>query len=291
MPNRIIRAGINRSERVNQLGFAEEVFYRRLLNEVDDHGLFDARPSILRAALFPLRLDRVREADISRWTAICQKAGLIVLYEAGGKQYLKVLDTRWQARSAPKYPLPPENLPSQADENACEQLQTIDNNCSQLAPYSYSDTESNTGANNSTPASKPKPASRPPDEEMRLLVVCCELSPRTMSYPALSKLDTSLEEMRGVNFPFALLPDFRRWWDECDWRGQKGQPPTIEQVRSEWGRFETWRGQSSNVVPITQKKQFCGDCNYGWLPPDESKGETRAKYCPCVAQRQEAKAG
>jgi hypothetical protein len=115
MPNRIIREGIITSDRVEQLDPASEVFYRRLLNKVDDHGLYDARPSILRANLYPLRIDRVREADISRWMAACQKAGLIVFYEAGGKPFLKVLNTNWQVRSEPKYPPP-------TDENICEQL-------------------------------------------------------------------------------------------------------------------------------------------------------------------------
>lgn len=71
---------------------------------------------MLRASLFPLRVDRVREADISRWIAACEKAGLIVLYEAGGKPYLKMLDTRWEARSKPKHPIPPGN--------GCLQLET-----------------------------------------------------------------------------------------------------------------------------------------------------------------------
>jgi hypothetical protein len=116
MPTRLVREGIITSESVDLLEPAEEVFYRRLMNKVDDHGLYDARPSILRAALFPLRLDRVREADISRWMAACQKAGLIVLYEAAGKQLLCLLKTGWDKRSKPKYPLPPEN--------SCKQLQT-----------------------------------------------------------------------------------------------------------------------------------------------------------------------
>jgi hypothetical protein len=109
MPVRLLREGILDSERVDQLDYAAEVFYRRLMSKVDDHGLYDARPSILRAYLYPLRNDRVREADISRWMAACQKAGLIVLYEAGGKPYLKMLDTGWQTRSEPKYPLPTAN--------------------------------------------------------------------------------------------------------------------------------------------------------------------------------------
>lgn len=113
MPTRLVREGIINSDRINQLDWAAEVFYRRLLNKVDDHGLFDARPSVLRTSLYPLRVDRVREADCIRWLAECEKAGLIVLYESDGKPFLKVLDTRWQTRSEPKYPQPPANKCSQ----------------------------------------------------------------------------------------------------------------------------------------------------------------------------------
>lgn len=116
MPTRLLREGILKSERVDALDFASEVFYRRLMSKVDDHGLYDARPSVLRADLYPLRLDRVREADITRWIAICEKAGLIALYQSGGKPYLQMLDTRWQTRAEPRFPLPPEN--------SCKQLQT-----------------------------------------------------------------------------------------------------------------------------------------------------------------------
>lgn len=102
------------SERVDQLDAAAEVFYRRLMSKVDDHGLYDARPSILRASLYPLRVDRVREADIARWIAACEKAGVIALYQHDGKPYLQMIDTRWTARSEPKYPL-------RTVENTCVQ--------------------------------------------------------------------------------------------------------------------------------------------------------------------------
>jgi hypothetical protein len=106
LPNRIVREGILTSDRIDQLDAAAEVFYRRLMSKVDDHGLYDARPSILRSSLYPLRVDRVREADITRWIAACEKAGVIALYEHQGKPLLQMLDTRWAARSEPKYPLP-----------------------------------------------------------------------------------------------------------------------------------------------------------------------------------------
>lgn len=126
MPSRLVREDILTSERVDKLDAAAEVFYRRLLSKVDDYGLYDARPSILRSYLFPLRVDRVREADLSRWIAACVKAGLLALYEHDGRPFMQVLRTRWQARSEPKYPLPPwgKGEPPQAAENSCSQAKT-----------------------------------------------------------------------------------------------------------------------------------------------------------------------
>lgn len=117
MPSRLLREGILSSERVDLLDAAAEVFYRRLMSKVDDHGLYDGRPSILRSSLYPLRVDRVREADITRWIAACEKAGVIALYAHDGKPYLQMVDTRWVARSEPKYPKP-------SPENGCAQPQT-----------------------------------------------------------------------------------------------------------------------------------------------------------------------
>jgi hypothetical protein len=135
MPTRILREGILTSDRVDQLDWPAEVFYRRLMSKVDDHGLYDARPSMLRATLYPLRVDRVREADISRWMATCQKAGLIVLYEAGGKSFLKMLYTRWEKRGAAKYPQPPPECEQPlATENSCTQPLTVGNSCTQPFP-------------------------------------------------------------------------------------------------------------------------------------------------------------
>lgn len=118
MPNRIIRETILTSDKVDSLDPPAEVFYRRLLSKVDDYGRYDARPSILRASLFPLRIDRVREADCTRWLAACEKAGLIALYQHDGKPYVEVKNTGWVARSPSKFPDP------KAFANICAQAQT-----------------------------------------------------------------------------------------------------------------------------------------------------------------------
>lgn len=113
MPTRLLREGILTSERVNQLEPAAEVFYRRLMSKVDDHGLFDARSSILRTQLFPLRVDKVTESDCEQWLTDCINAELLIVYQSHGKPFLQMKDTNWQLRSKPKYELP---------INGCKQL-------------------------------------------------------------------------------------------------------------------------------------------------------------------------
>jgi hypothetical protein len=112
MPGRYLREGFLTSEAVNRLDAAEERFYRRLMSVVDDFGRFDGRPAIVRAACFPLLLDKVREADVQRWMAACQKAGLIVLYEHETKPYLKLLNLGEPRAEKSKYPPHPGEIGS-----------------------------------------------------------------------------------------------------------------------------------------------------------------------------------
>lgn len=111
MPNRILREGILSSERVNSLDWNAEVFYRRLMSVVDDYGRFSANLSLLRASLYPLKLDTVREANLERLLAAVEQARLVRLYEVAGKRYLELLDFRQQVRAKSKYPEPPDIPP------------------------------------------------------------------------------------------------------------------------------------------------------------------------------------
>jgi hypothetical protein len=91
VPNRIVREGIITSEPVNSLNWAEEVFYRRLHSVVDDYGRYHANLSLLRAALYPLLLNKVSDSDVAKWLQATEKAGLVRVYEVDGKRYLEVL--------------------------------------------------------------------------------------------------------------------------------------------------------------------------------------------------------
>jgi hypothetical protein len=127
VPVRLLREAINTSDRVDKLEPPTEVFYRRLMSHVDDWGTFDARPTVLMAALYPLRLNpahplHITSEEVAKHLLTCERAGLLVLYRTNGKPFGLMRDTRWQTRSKPKHPLPTE-----------EQLQTSANRC--LQPF------------------------------------------------------------------------------------------------------------------------------------------------------------
>lgn len=127
MPNRILREGILTSERVASLNWAEEVFFRRLMSVVDDYGRYTANPKLIRAACYPLVVDKVSDADINKWMAKCVEAGLVSVYSVSAdaddqkgsprcgkpagvsqslqKQYVQLHNFRQQTRTtASKYP-------------------------------------------------------------------------------------------------------------------------------------------------------------------------------------------
>jgi hypothetical protein len=115
VPSRIVREGILTSERVDRIADepAAEVFYRRLHSVVDDYGRFSAHPSLVRAALYPLRLDKITDEDVSGYLAACASAGLIRLYRVDGKAYLEVLNFRQKTRAKrSKYPAPEGQMPN-----------------------------------------------------------------------------------------------------------------------------------------------------------------------------------
>ena len=114
MPNRIIKESICTSDNLNNLSLEEEVFFYRLLVHCDDYGLMDARPAILRAKCFPLKVDKIKLSQIEKWLHSLVKNQLIALYEYDGRPYLKMLswEEHQQIRSRKaKYPLPPEDIP------------------------------------------------------------------------------------------------------------------------------------------------------------------------------------
>lgn len=118
MPKRLLRDWTN-SYRMNQVSVNAENFFARLIMKADDYGRFFATTPLLKANLYPLKLDTVREADISRWISELEnttnekgeKAGVIVIYEVEGKRYLQIDDFgQRKDKSASKFPDPPNGF-------------------------------------------------------------------------------------------------------------------------------------------------------------------------------------
>jgi hypothetical protein len=120
MPNRILRADILSSEAIASLKWDEEVFYRRVMSIVDDYGRHEGNPQLLRSKCYPLQTDQVRVADISRWLAACQKAGVILCYDVDGKQYIEVQKFGQKVRTDSKCP------PPQTNASKCQQMSAND---------------------------------------------------------------------------------------------------------------------------------------------------------------------
>lgn len=107
MPNRIVRPGILDSDKVNLLSWSAEVFFRRLMSVVDDFGRYDGRISVIRSQLYPLRLDRVSDADVDKWLQESCDAGLVSVYQVSGKRYLEIVNFGQTLRiKKSKFPAP-----------------------------------------------------------------------------------------------------------------------------------------------------------------------------------------
>jgi hypothetical protein len=122
MPNRILRDWTD-SAAVNSLSDEAEKFFTRLIQKADDFGRYHGSAKMLRPMLYPLQLDRVREAHIDRSIAECVKASLVRLYEADNKLVIEINKFGQSVRAMKsKFPDPPDKnamqLHSKCDASA-----------------------------------------------------------------------------------------------------------------------------------------------------------------------------
>ena len=147
MPNRIIKESICTSENLDRLAAEEERFFFRLMVCCDDYGVMDARPAILRAKCFPLKESIDRE-QVEQWLCKLAAEGLVLLYQAEGKPFLRLVtwDEHQRIRSKRhKYPMP-ETCGGEADDCSelqqpaadCGNLQQLAADCGGLPPESES---------------------------------------------------------------------------------------------------------------------------------------------------------
>lgn len=89
MPTRYLKAGIRDSENIEKLSPMAECMFYRLLVTVDDFGRFDARPSMIRSACYPIR-ESMTAAKCEALLKELEQAGLIYIYTHDGKPYTQM---------------------------------------------------------------------------------------------------------------------------------------------------------------------------------------------------------
>lgn len=155
MPNRILKESVCTSESVDRLSVEAERFWYRLIVQCDDYGRMDARPEMLRARCFPLKLQHVQASDITCWLtelASGDKHALIALYAHAGQPYLQVINWDKHQTIRAKRSKYPE---MQADEIIYKQMQAYVP-VIQSVSVSESNPKGNPNPNTPPPASLPE---------------------------------------------------------------------------------------------------------------------------------------
>lgn len=160
MPNRIIKESICSSETIDRLNSFQETFFYRLIVNCDDYGCMDARPSILKARLYPLK-ERVTLKDIEGALKALADSGCVKLYTVDMKPYLclPTWKVHQQIRAKKrKYPAPDwelkavensftaDDIKSKSSDNTCNQLISDDCICPRNPIQSESESNPNPNA-------------------------------------------------------------------------------------------------------------------------------------------------
>ena len=214
MPTRYLKPGIRDSELIDGLSAEAEVLFYRLLVTVDDFGRADARPSMVKAACFPIK-DAATQAKCEKWLAELASAGLVDVYSVGGKPYLQVRkwDNTPRAKESKYPPIPAEN--ARTYTYVCNPRTHVCNPRT-LLPVTVTVTETETVVAGATARGARLPAGWVPSEDL---------------------LRWTRSEKPGVDH-LPMLERFRDYWTAQP--GQKG-------VKTDWDA--TWRNWVRREIP------------------------------------------
>lgn len=119
--DRMIRAAIRYSEKVNGWPIPLRYFWTQLWGFCDDFGRGRYSPPLIKADTFPLD-DEVTTQTVSRWMTALEIAGVVVPYEVAGKPYFFI--PGWDENQSLRYqkksdiPKPPRGSRNAAKSSA-----------------------------------------------------------------------------------------------------------------------------------------------------------------------------
>lgn len=217
MPNRILKDSICTSPNIDALSIDAEVFFYRLMVQCDDFGRMDARLPVLRSRCYPLRLDSFTDAIIGNLLNELVHNGLVTVYEVAGRPYLEMVTwhKHQQVRAKrSKYPQPI------AFDINCDQLQSN-------APVIQSNpiqSESKSESNDTPTKSEVKLSAH--QEIFGALTEVCVLDGKLKA----TQIGRTAKQLADAGYTAQQVVHFGQWWRVNDWRGKKGNPPTLPQV-------------------------------------------------------------
>jgi len=260
---RIIINEITMDKRINNLSCdTSRLAFTWLVTFADREGRTHGDPALVRSMLFPRRSD-VTSEDMAEYLQEWHNCGLIIWYEANDDLWVefpafhkhqKGFDSRHEPDSAiPK----PQTLYRDGDSIPTDDVRTLPVQCT--AEVKRNEMNRNAELSESDDIievmdAKPKQRRKatngkdedgtPEAQEMfSALAEACGVDWKVGTMKMRGRLNVSGKKLREAEYTPEDVRAFRAWWMANDWRGQKGQLPTPEQVRDAIGQYKAISGK------------------------------------------------
>lgn len=153
-------------------------------------------------------------------------------------------------------------------------IQNISTKCTdnEYKMYQYIGTECTPSKISSKTSSKNL---KTPDDEIQpgpltlAILEVCSLDFEMLSNGTKTELANTLKKFKRKKSEPTEVLDFRRWWDEYDWRGKKGQSPTLVQLCENWKLFISGKSSGEDGKRNGHNKAtktYRGNGNYSGQP-------------------------
>lgn len=140
----------------------------------------------------------------------------------------------------PKSPGSTEIGPEGSTETVPQVVQKSDSQ-NKDSKTSFKDSPKGDGKKQPSPRGSPKkPVSdkkKASQEMFSALTKVCKVDLRLISDESRGKFNQAEKIFRNQGCTPEQVYEFEQWWLENDWRGQRGQPPTLSNIRETWGQF------------------------------------------------------
>ena len=218
---------------------------------LDYRGVFYGDAAIVRSQIMPLS-DTLTNAKVAEYIKAMEDVGLVQTFEAKGR--------KWQAwpgfvdnqiglrsdREGTDFPPPPNYTEPSADsesESTQEDIPQDSGNHPAKSPPNRKEKKRSTKetqekvSEENPESSDSAQSARKPDEFFDKLAEITHAEPKLQG----SLIGRTKAQLLKVNATLQELDRFNTYWYAADFRGMKGQSPTLPQIVSEWGKAKAWQ--------------------------------------------------